>query len=139
VASYKDEHLVFAHAEGPPVNPWSFSRAVLDCIMRAKVRPVTLHGLRDTHASLLAKAGVPLEVMSKDLGHSNIGATVERYRKERGPGLGVLALPYHLLHGFDSRLIQQPFFMPNANAPVSKSDPPLSSSKMPSPMWPLLA
>jgi integrase len=35
--------------------------------------------LRDTHASLLAKAGVPLEVVSKRLGHLNIAITAERY------------------------------------------------------------
>lgn len=38
-----------------------------------------LRGLRDTHASLLATAGVPLEVVSKRLGHSNIAITAERY------------------------------------------------------------
>jgi integrase len=35
--------------------------------------------LRDTHASLLAKRGVPLEVVSKRLGHSNISITANRY------------------------------------------------------------
>jgi integrase len=35
--------------------------------------------LRDTHASLCAKAGVPLEVVSKRLGHSNIATTAARY------------------------------------------------------------
>lgn len=38
-----------------------------------------LHDLRDTHASLLAKHGVALEVVSKRLGHSTIGITAERY------------------------------------------------------------
>jgi integrase len=37
------------------------------------------HNLRDTQASLLAKAGVPIEVVSKRLGHANIGITMERY------------------------------------------------------------
>jgi len=35
--------------------------------------------LRDTHASLLAQGGVPIEVVSKRLGHASIGITVERY------------------------------------------------------------
>lgn len=30
--SYKDQDLVFAHADGTPVNPWNFGRAVQDCI-----------------------------------------------------------------------------------------------------------
>lgn len=52
---------------------------MLDCIKRAKVTPITLHGLRDTHASLCAQAGVPIEIVSQRLGHASIGITVERY------------------------------------------------------------
>lgn len=78
-AAYKGDGLVFAHADGLPVDPWNFGRAVLDCIKRAKVTPITLHGLRDTHASLCAQAGVPIEVISQRLGHASIGVTVERY------------------------------------------------------------
>lgn len=46
---------------------------------RAKVKAITLHCLRDTYASLLAKKGVPLEVVSKRLGHADIRVTAERY------------------------------------------------------------
>ena len=46
---------------------------------RAKVTRITLHDLRDTHASLLAKAGVPIEVVSQRLGHSTLTITVDRY------------------------------------------------------------
>lgn len=77
--AYQDQDLVFAHADGSPIDPWNFGRAVLDCIKRAKLPPVTLHGLRDTHASLCAQAGVPIEVISQRLGHASIGITVERY------------------------------------------------------------
>jgi integrase len=77
--AYRNEDLVFAHADGSAVDPWNFGRAVLDCIKRAKVTPITLHGLRDTHASLCAQAGVPIEVVSQRLGHASIGVTVERY------------------------------------------------------------
>lgn len=52
---------------------------VRDCIKRAKVTPITLKGLRDTHASLCRKVGVPIEVISQRLGHASIGVTVERY------------------------------------------------------------
>lgn len=77
--SYQGADLVFAHADGSPVDPWNFGRAVLDCIKRAKLPPITLHGLRDTHASLCAKAGVALEVVSNRLGHASIGVTASRY------------------------------------------------------------
>lgn len=77
--AYQDQDLVFARADGSPINPWNFGSAVRDCIKRAGVTAITLHGLRDTHASLAAKAGVPLEVVSKRLGHSTIAITAERY------------------------------------------------------------
>ncbi len=69
---------MFARTDGSPNDPWNFGRTVLDCIKRAGVTPITLHGLRDTHASLCAQAGVPIEVVSQRLGHASIG-TVERY------------------------------------------------------------
>ena len=69
----------FARADGTRISPWSCGWAVLDCVARAGVTPITLHGLRDTHASLLAQGGVPIEVVSKRLGHASIGITVERY------------------------------------------------------------
>lgn len=47
--------------------------------MRSGVTLITLHGLRDIHASLCKKAEVPIEVISKRLGHAGIGVTVERY------------------------------------------------------------
>ena len=52
---------------------------MIELAARAKVTPITAHCLRDTHASLLAKKGVPLEVVSKRLGHADIRITAERY------------------------------------------------------------
>jgi integrase len=71
--------LVFAHADGSPIDPWNFGRAVGGLIRRSGVTQITLHGLRDTQASLCAKAGVPLEVVSQRLGQASIGITAERY------------------------------------------------------------
>jgi integrase len=76
---YKDGDLVFAQPGGGPVKPWNFTPAFKDLVARAQVSVVTLHDLRDTHASLLAKAGVPIDVVSRRLGHSSIGITVDRY------------------------------------------------------------
>lgn len=41
------------------------------------IKPVTLHGLKHTFWILLAKQGVPIQVVSKLLGHSNIANTVK--------------------------------------------------------------
>ncbi len=76
---YKDDDLVFARPDGSLVNPRCFGNRVIELAVRAKVTPITAHCLRDTHASLLAKKGVPLEVVSKRLGHADIRITAERY------------------------------------------------------------
>jgi integrase len=70
---------VFARADGAAIDPWNFGSPVRDLIHRSGITPITLHGLRDTHASLCAKAGVPLEVVSKRLGHASIGVTAACY------------------------------------------------------------
>ncbi|MFG0314666.1 MAG: tyrosine-type recombinase/integrase, partial [Phycisphaerales bacterium] len=36
---------------------------------------VHAHGLRHTHAAQLASEGVPINVISRQLGHSNVGTT----------------------------------------------------------------
>jgi len=78
-AAYRDEDLIFAKPDGTPIAPWLFSSAFRNFVKRSSVRRIRFHDLRDTHASLLAKAGVPIEVISKRLGHSTIGVTVDRY------------------------------------------------------------
>ena len=76
---YHRDDLVFAMPNGMPVSPEAFGAAFKRLVERAKVARIRLHDLRDTHASLLAKAGVPIEVVSQRLGHSCIGVTVDRY------------------------------------------------------------
>jgi integrase len=78
-AGYKDDGLVFARPDGSLVNPRNFGTRVIELAERAKVKPITLHCLRDTHASLLAKNNVPIDVVSKRLGHADIRVTAERY------------------------------------------------------------
>jgi integrase len=73
--AYHDEDLIFAKADGTPISSWLFSSAFRNFMKRCPVRRIRFHDLRDTHASLLAKAGVPIEVISKRLGHSDISIT----------------------------------------------------------------
>ncbi len=78
-SEYKEDDLVFARRDGSFARPWNYAAAVKDLAKRAGIKTISLHDLRDTHASLLAANGVPLEVVSKRLGHSSIGVTAERY------------------------------------------------------------
>lgn len=48
-------------------------------IKAAKVRPITIHGLRHTSATLLLKAGVPPNVVQQRLGHKRIEITLGIY------------------------------------------------------------
>lgn len=43
------------------------------------ITPISLHGLRHTHASVLLAAGVSIHSISARLGHANIGVTQETY------------------------------------------------------------
>jgi integrase len=78
-SAYQDNDLVFAMPDGTTVLPWTFTRSFMFLVRRAGVPYIRLHDLRDTHASLLGKHGVPLEVVSKRLGHATIAITAERY------------------------------------------------------------
>ncbi|MEO6834662.1 MAG: tyrosine-type recombinase/integrase [Candidatus Tumulicola sp.] len=77
--AYQNEDLIFAKPDGTAIPPWLFSSAFRNFMKRSGVRRIRFHDLRDTHASLLAKAGVPIEVISKRLGHSDISITYDRY------------------------------------------------------------
>jgi integrase len=77
--AYHDEDLIFAKTDGTPISSWLFSSAFRNFMKRCPVRRIRFHDLRDTHASLLAKAGEPIEVISKRLGHSDISITYDRY------------------------------------------------------------
>ena len=72
------------HEDGP-IDPKNFdkrfSRLVRE-IVNDDGRPVTvitLHGMRHTHASLLAGLGVDLRTIMERLGHATPGMTLERY------------------------------------------------------------
>jgi integrase len=60
--AYHDEDLIFAKADGTPISSWLLSSAFRNFMKRSGVRRIRFHDLCDTHTSLLAKAGVPIEV-----------------------------------------------------------------------------
>ncbi|HEV2262895.1 MAG TPA: site-specific integrase, partial [Candidatus Rubrimentiphilum sp.] len=78
--AYKDQELVFALADGSPVQPWTFTAAFRNLVKRAGVKRIRLHDLRHTHISLLiGKAGVSLKMASSRAGHSTVSFTADRY------------------------------------------------------------
>nr|WP_246580454.1 tyrosine-type recombinase/integrase [Deinococcus aestuarii] len=77
---WEDTGYVFTGISGVRLNPENLGRYLAQLCEQAKIRPVTVHGLRHTHASLMLRRGVPLEVVSEKLGHSRPSFTADVYR-----------------------------------------------------------
>lgn len=78
-ADYQDHDLVVAKENGGPIHPHTFSQAFERLIVKADLRPIRLHDLRHTHATLALKAGVPVKVISERLGHESPAFTLKQY------------------------------------------------------------
>jgi len=86
--TYEDHGLVFAKepadlqtptaALGHPCRALA-SRHYRQVVKAADVRPIKVHGLRHTVATLLLQAGVPVQVVAQRLGHAQISMTLETY------------------------------------------------------------
>ena len=44
-----------------------------------KLSPLSVHGLRHTHATIALQAGIPVTVVSKRLGHASVTMTLNVY------------------------------------------------------------
>jgi integrase len=76
----RDPHgLVLTRADGKPLDPDSLSKAFERLVLKAKVTPITLHGLRHTHISHLLMDGVHMKVVSERAGHANVNITLNTY------------------------------------------------------------
>lgn len=91
--AYEDHGLVFATVDGRPLNPdYIGCQYFRRLISLAGVPQINFHGLRHTHATLLALRGVPLKTVSARLGHSSVKITGDIYshvldRMDRGAAL----------------------------------------------------
>lgn len=78
--TWQDSGRVFTNSLGGTLLPNNLRRDMRRICEKAGVRLLRIHGLRDTYASLSARAGVPIEVISKQLGHTNVAFTLNAYR-----------------------------------------------------------
>ena len=74
-----DENFIFTNQRGDWVHIHNFIRYFKRFIADHKLKPITPHGLRHTHASLLFSAGVEPKNISDRLGHSTIKITLDLY------------------------------------------------------------
>ena len=77
--AYGGLDLVFAQEDGSPYVPSMISKAFVTLCAAAEVRRIRLHDLRHGAASLMLAAGVPIEIVSKRLGHKSIAITMDTY------------------------------------------------------------
>ena len=71
--------LVFTTPLGKMVHPDSFSEAFVNKIAEIEIKPITFHGLRHTHITLLLRSGVPVHVVSARAGHAKASLTLDTY------------------------------------------------------------
>lgn len=71
---------VFRTEAGAPLDPnnW-FKRSFVPLVKRAGPRPIGLHALRHTYASLLINGGESIKYVSAQLGHASIQITADTY------------------------------------------------------------
>ena len=77
--AWQDTGLVFTREDGSQLHPDYVSDTFHRIITEAGLPPIRLHDLRHTAASLALQAGVPMKVVSEQLGHSSLGITADTY------------------------------------------------------------
>jgi integrase len=78
-----DSDVVFGQEDGTSMRPTSVSRRFARLAAEAglpDLSPRPFHGLRHTYATLALEAGVPIEMVSKRLGHASIATTADLYQ-----------------------------------------------------------
>jgi integrase len=71
--------LAFCRADGSPLSPGGVTKRFTELARTHGVRPIRLHDLRHTHASLALRAGIHPKVVSERLGHSSVTITLDLY------------------------------------------------------------
>jgi len=77
---YTSTAYVFTSRAGTPWHPDNLRRPMRRLCEEAGVTPLSPHKLRHSYASVLASMGIPVEVVSAQLGHNNPSFTGQVYR-----------------------------------------------------------
>lgn len=88
IAGKSANDYVFVKASGERWKPSDQARRMADACAGAEIEPpITFHELRDTFASHLVMAGVPILTVSKLLGHADVRVTEKHYAHLRPDSL----------------------------------------------------
>jgi len=78
---WNDTGFVFTTPAGTPIDPRNLTRRYHVLTVRAGLGPRRFHALRHSAATLMLANGVPLEVISRTLGHAGLAITADVYAK----------------------------------------------------------
>ncbi|MDD5835863.1 MAG: site-specific integrase [bacterium] len=73
----REDYFIFGGRK--PLAPTSIDRRKLKACQKANLRPITQHQFRHSHATFLLGKGIPLNEISRRLGHSQISTTLNIY------------------------------------------------------------
>lgn len=76
---WSDERLVFTAQSGGMMHPSKMNTALRQTCARIGVPHISVHGLRHAGGSIAHAAGVPLAVISRQLGHASLAITLAVY------------------------------------------------------------
>jgi integrase len=77
--AWHDLDLVVSREDGLWVHPDWFSELFRRRVAAIGIRPIRLHDLRHTHATLLLQSGVNAKIVSERLGHHSVAFTLDTY------------------------------------------------------------
>jgi integrase len=104
-----DLDLVFCHPDGNYIRPDTVTKAVRRLAKKAGFSHVSLHTLRHSHGSQLLSAGVPLPVVSKRLGHTDIYTTARVYAHALASDEAAAAVKWEAaMKSADTKVVEMP-------------------------------
>ena len=72
-------NLFISDEDGDHIHYYSYNKYLGEVTMKTVSKKATTHFMRHTHVALMAEQGVPLEIISRRLGHSDSSTTKEIY------------------------------------------------------------